>query len=92
MRKHEGINMVRVEEKEYWELICDRAAQGERVVFSHNGVMLALIPKIDLELLEDLEDKDDSEAVRAAFLEMEKNNEKPIPLVHVLNDLRYTGS
>lgn len=53
--------------------LCERAANGERVVFERDGKKYALIPYIDLELLQELEDKDDLEAAKAALEEPGEN-------------------
>ncbi len=65
--------------------LCERASKDERVVFEHRGKKFALIPFDDLELLKDLEDKDDLEAAQASLAEPGEN----IPLDVLLKKYNF---
>ncbi len=67
------------------------AVQGERVVLEREGAPVAAIVCLDdLRLLEELEDRLDLEAARAAIEEMRRTGEKPISLEEMKKELGMT--
>lgn len=70
--------------------ILNRAAYGkERVVIERRGKRLAaVVPVEDLDLLEEMEDRRDSEEVAKALEEMKRNKERLVPWKEVRKRLR----
>ena len=65
---------------EFAELVSRAAHQGERILVSRNGKSVAaIVPAEDVALLEELEERGDLAAVRAALRETKRRREKPIP-------------
>ncbi len=70
-----SVNSVR---KELAETLNRVSYKGERVVVERRGkVVAAIVPVVDLELLEALEDRLDLEAARTALKEAEKMGTVP---------------
>lgn len=67
--------------REHFAEVVNRTAYGkERVVLTNRGKPLAvLVPIEDLELLEQIEDKQDLLEALTAEAEAQKRGEKPIP-------------
>jgi prevent-host-death family protein len=61
--------------------VLDRAGhKGERILLSRNGKnVAAIVPVEDVDFLEELEEKADIAAIRAALAETKRRREKPIP-------------
>ena len=65
---------------DFAEVVRRAEHKGERIVLSRNGKdVAAIVPVEDVALLEELEEKGDLAAVRAALAETRRKREKPIP-------------
>jgi prevent-host-death family protein len=65
---------------DFAEVVNRAAHKGERILLSRNGKSIAaIVPVEDVALLEELEEKADMAALRAALAETRRRREKPIP-------------
>jgi prevent-host-death family protein len=65
---------------DFAEVVNRAAHKGERILLSRNGKSIAaIVPVEDVKLLEELEEKADMAALRAALAETRRRREKPIP-------------
>jgi prevent-host-death family protein len=65
---------------DFADLVNRAAHKGERILLSRNGkTVAAIVPVEDVTLLEEIEERDDIAALRAALTETKRRREKPIP-------------
>jgi prevent-host-death family protein len=64
---------------DFADLVNRAAHKGERILLSRNGKSVAaIVPVEDVTLLEEIEERDDIAALRAALTETKRRREKPI--------------
>ncbi|MHB8763181.1 MAG: type II toxin-antitoxin system Phd/YefM family antitoxin [Deferrisomatales bacterium] len=79
---------VRKEQTELAEALRRLRTEGDRVVLEQDGEPVAAVVSVeDLRFLEQLEDRADLEAYRAAMEEWERDGRKTIPWEQVRDDL-----